>query len=522
MARRASLSAGTSLTPSPTIATYRPASASASTTARLPSGEIRPTAGADRTASRSAAGSDGQRLAVERRRRARARRRRGRSRRPWPARRPRAPSSSTPWAVKKATVSAALGRSRSASTTRPSGRTSSGNGGSAPSSGSGASVRPSASTRRPGARLLAGALGERGVGVGEPLRRPQHEPLVAEIERAPATPRGERHLGDDRAWRRRPPARRRRSPPGSGCETARWRRSVASSRASDRLVRAGRGTSPTTRSVGSVSVPVLSVQTMSTEASDSIALSCCASTPALRHLERRHRRGDADQQDQSLGDEVDDPGRDRLHARGRGLGVGEHRDRQPDRERDRRARPATAAAGRWLARAASADDETRARSRSAARRGCPRRRRWPRTAPPPSTANEPDHTGSPAPRTASSDSPVRLDSSSASPSADTSVPSATTWSPAARRTRSPTTTWSTGTRRSTPSRTTTASGATSAASRSSARLERISWKDPIAMFETRIPTNSASRHDANTIVSTPKTSRIPLGIVSVLARTMLA
>ncbi len=32
-------------------------------------------------------------------------------------------------------------------------------------------------------------------------------------------------------------------------------------------------------SVGSVKVPVLSVQTMSTEASDSIALSCCASTP---------------------------------------------------------------------------------------------------------------------------------------------------------------------------------------------------------------------------------------------------
>ena len=42
------------------------------------------------------------------------------------------------------------------------------------------------------------------------------------------------------------------------------------------------------------------------------------------------------------------------------------------------------------------------------------------------------------------------------------------------------------------------------------------------MFATRIPTNSASRHDANTIVSTPKTNRIAFGIVSVLARTMLA
>ena len=140
----------------------------------------------------------------------------------------------------------------------------------------------------------------------------------------------------------------------------------------------------------------------------------------------------------------------------------------------------------------------------------------------PSTTNEPDHARSPAPRTASSDSPVRLDSSSASPSAAVRVPSATTWSPADRRTRSPATTWSTGTRRSAPSLTTTASGATSAARRSSARLDRISWKDPMAMFETRIPRNRASRHDANTIVSTPNTSRIPLGIVSVLARTMLA
>lgn len=42
------------------------------------------------------------------------------------------------------------------------------------------------------------------------------------------------------------------------------------------------------------------------------------------------------------------------------------------------------------------------------------------------------------------------------------------------------------------------------------------------MFETRIPRNNASRHDPKVIVSTPKQNRIPLGIVSVLARTMLA
>jgi hypothetical protein len=72
-----------------------------------------------------------------------------------------------------------------------------------------------------------------------------------------------------------------------------------------------------------------------------------------------------------------------------------------------------------------------------------------------------------------------------------------------------------------PSRTTVASGATRAASRSSARLERISWNDPIAMFATRIPTKSASFHEANVIVRTPKKNRIAFGMFSELARTML-
>jgi hypothetical protein len=42
------------------------------------------------------------------------------------------------------------------------------------------------------------------------------------------------------------------------------------------------------------------------------------------------------------------------------------------------------------------------------------------------------------------------------------------------------------------------------------------------MFETRMPRKSASRHEPKTSVSTPKKSRIPFGIVSVLARMMLA
>ena len=108
------------------------------------------------------------------------------------------------------------------------------------------------------------------------------------------------------------------------------------------------------------------------------------------------------------------------------------------------------------------------------------------------------------------------------PSADTSVPSATIWSPAATRTASPTTTSSTGTRTSLPSRTTTALGATNAASRSSSRLERISWNEPIAMFATTIPRNSASRHESNTSVMIAKTTRITFGMVNAFARTMLA
>ena len=42
------------------------------------------------------------------------------------------------------------------------------------------------------------------------------------------------------------------------------------------------------------------------------------------------------------------------------------------------------------------------------------------------------------------------------------------------------------------------------------------------MFETRIPRNNASRHDPNVIVNTPNSNRIPLGTVTVFARTMLA
>jgi hypothetical protein len=52
-------------------------------------------------------------------------------------------------------------------------------------------------------------------------------------------------------------------------------------------------------------------------------------------------------------------------------------------------------------------------------------------------------------------------------------------------------------------------------------LDRISWKHPMTMFDTRMPRNRASRHESKVTVSTPNTNRIALGIVSVFARTML-
>ena len=280
-------------------------------------------------------------------------------------------------------------------------------------------------------------------------------------------------------------------------------------------------TSPTTRSVGSVSVPVLSVSTTSTEASDSTALSCWASTPrwailnaetaAVRLMSRIRPSGtrltspavSACTRSAALwsrsSTEISSPTASGIET------TTSHSSRRsvPRSSGERGWRKARAVAVSLSARLSG---PTAVASKSAS----------------PSTANEPDHTGCPGPRTTGSDSPVRLASSRVSPSALTTVPSATTWSPAVSFTRSPTTTSPSGTVWSVPSRTTTASGATSAASRSSARLERTSWKQPMTMFETRMPRNRASRQESKVTVSTPNTKRIALGIVSVLARTMLA
>ena len=83
---------------------------------------------------------------------------------------------------------------------------------------------------------------------------------------------------------------------------------------------------------------------------------------------------------------------------------------------------ATGAAGRLPARAESAGGGTRARSRSPAPRGCPGRPPSPRTAPRPRRRTSPTRPARPAPRTTGSDSPVRLASSRASPSARSDRP----------------------------------------------------------------------------------------------------
>ncbi len=97
------------------------------------------------------------------------------------------------------------------------------------------------------------------------------------------------------------------------------------------------------------------------------------------------------------------------------------------------------------------------------------------------------------------------------------MPSAGTWSPLAIRTRSPATTSSTATWRGAPSRTTVAFATTSAASLSSVRFARTSWKVPIPTLATRMPRKSASLGLPKTIVARPKPARIALNTVKVLA-----
>ena len=254
---------------------------------------MRPTAGADRTASRSAAGSDGQRLAVERRRPSRARPRRGRSRPRSAGASPERTFSSTSCSAKNATVSAAFGRSRSASTTRPSARTSSGNAGSGP-----------ASERRVGA-----ADREHAPPARAPRRARARRAPGRRRRSAPARPaRGARRPGRARssaAARRTAPAPTTRRPSTSASPASAIACSVrlregalaaypASALRQRRLVHARRGHEPDhpQRGLGQRAGLVGADDVDRGERLDRVQL--LREHAALRDLERRHRRGQAD------------------------------------------------------------------------------------------------------------------------------------------------------------------------------------------------------------------------------------
>ena len=262
-------------------------------------------------------------------------------------------------------MSAAFGRSRSASTTRPSGSHAR-RGTTAPSRRPAAAppTRPSASTRRPWARLACA-----------PARRAPGR----RTRTAPARPaRGASSPRSSALQRRReengtcPTTRRVRRPSASPASaiacSVRLRdgalAAYAASALRQRLARRPRrpGTSPTTRSVGSVSVPVLSVQTTSTDASDSTALSCCASTPRWAILKADTAAVRLMRRIRPSGTRFTIPA---VSNCTRAAAVSTRAKAVTIRARARagpRTRPATAAAGHWPARAGSAGAGTRARS----------------------------------------------------------------------------------------------------------------------------------------------------------------
>ena len=225
----------------------------------------------------------------------------------------------------------------------------------------------------------------------EELGRAEHEADAADPQAAPAAAGEERHRLVGRLRRSR--AAPLRSPSASGSGPRRRRRSGRARRRAPPRSCPAPAAASTRRSEAVVSVPVLSMQIVSTEASDSIAFSCCDSAPRAGHAQRRRGIRDRDEQDQPLGDERHHPGDrgvDRIADPDVLLPEGDdqHRSRAaPSRRAARRG------AGRSSARAASGGGGTRAPSPRSARRSsrrrpprprttrCPRRRTSP-TAPP--------------------------------------------------------------------------------------------------------------------------------------------
>ena len=125
--------------------------------------------------------------------------------------------------------------------------------------------------------LAARHLGRERPGA-ERLGRAEDQHLVVERRARPLPPGRERHLAERRLRR----AAERRGDRVATCPSGRCRRPPRAPGSAGRPPRGtpGAGTTSISSSVPSVSVPVLSRQTVSTDASDSIAFSCWASAPA--------------------------------------------------------------------------------------------------------------------------------------------------------------------------------------------------------------------------------------------------
>ena len=212
------------------------------------------------------------------------------------ARRPRRPAR-----ARNAIVSRVSGRSSSASTASPSVR--SGEGPASGSAGNGAVADPEADDAAAGFLVRGGDRGQ--LAEREELRRAEHVADAADRLAAPPPAGEERHGLVDRLRGRG--QRRLRSRPASGSGPRRRPRSGRARSSSSSAVVPGAGSTSTRRSEAVVSVPVLSTQIVSTEASDSIAFSCCDSAPGPRHAQRSRGVGDRDEQDEPLGDERHHP-----------------------------------------------------------------------------------------------------------------------------------------------------------------------------------------------------------------------
>ena len=350
IASRACLSAGTSLTPSPSIADVAPglgeraARPRACPRARCARPRARPAP--PRAARRRASG---RRLAVERAGaagHAGVAGDRADGGRRVAGERPSAPTSCS---AKNATVSAAFGAQplrqddeaerphaarAAARRARPAG-----------SGASGAAEREHAAP--PCAASSGALLAQVGVGAGEALRRAEHEPLAAEVERAPAPPRGERHLRGRLDGGVAVGQRRRRGPPrGSGCATARSRRSRPSARASCGLVDpvGGHELDHAQRRLGQRAGLVGAHDVHRRQRLDRVEL--LREHAALGDLERRDRRGQADTSRISpSGTRLTIPAVSVSHALRPGSTSRSERDAERDRERHRDRRRGRAAAG---------------------------------------------------------------------------------------------------------------------------------------------------------------------------------